>query len=948
MGECFNIKIFDTDNPDLETIIEKCSKNGAVLSWQGGDEKDTPIVGSNLSFNMLDEKFEDGRFFELYTGNESRYKIEVFKKQIQNNEIIDILFWKGFLLPEQYNEPFQNGQFFVSFLATCGLGRLRGKYLDDSYYSEEYSVINFISSCLRLTSNTADLYFSPAITNPNARFDKIFIDGNTFTDSSKKYDAYRILETICGDLLCSVFMEYGNWFVVGYNKKAINKINYQVFDSLGVYLYDKLITKKPIDVKKKAIGRPQISVISPLKNINVVHPLALTEIPENVYKESRDGWLVINESLVEYLPRNLFLSVIPNINWVFIDYDTGKLTLKGFEPLDDSQYLYLKNKIYVTKGQKINLSVEFFINKNEEESLSDEQLVQSGQWLGLISVSVVIDDFNGNLQRIDRTYDFKADKTASDSEDFIVLNNGFLDIRLYKPVGEDDKSSIKSIRVDQISIRDIEYKENQNYQDIINDDFSIEKTVDLTLNDDIRSNRNLLSLSRQKIQDFLLYEKTIPIRSSFINDGLDYVVLDNFNIFLIVDNIDNVFTRQNNSSDWQKVNKIDVTYNFNNGDENVFTYDSESLGFVISRFDDLKVDIYDFSYSAGNRSKWIEWQDDIYQNNSKRFGRIVADIYRRMYGSVHVSLDIRLKGYYSFSSLILFGFRGDKSFYSLRTSIDLTSGNTSAKYVEAYYGADDTVLVPISVDAGLDRRIENPNIVVAQFTAIPSTPNSFLVDVQWEIVSGEGFLGPSNELPVTLYDFGRNTVLSVTIRDNYGQIASDLVEIIRVTDFSLSLNKFYDEFDTFPNTTNSNWIRRTLKYDLIINPDLLGDIMTLNHYVSATMIGALYVTNFVSIKVFKNDVEIYSKTHLRPSTGVDVYSAVVLSNNFSISIIPGDNIIYQIELAADNNDASPQGVSRLHLSEIFFRIPSGVFQNDSGNINNLPLTISEKYSNLNV
>ena len=165
------------------------------LTYNGGDDEFQPIIASQLTFNILVDDASDAKFIHLLTGNETRYEV------LLEDEDLNQVLWQGHLLPDQYSEPYENGSLFVQFTATDGLGRLKNKYLDDTFYRELKPIPEIIAACLKLTGNSFNTIMAPAITNAAATIierDKelkttLFLDNkkkltkDEFNDANKTY-----------------------------------------------------------------------------------------------------------------------------------------------------------------------------------------------------------------------------------------------------------------------------------------------------------------------------------------------------------------------------------------------------------------------------------------------------------------------------------------------------------------------------------------------------------------------------------------------------------------------------------------------------------------------------------------------------------------------------------------------------------------------------------------
>src|SRR5690606_11099976 len=116
-------------------------------------------------FNLLSETAEDGRYLDLFTGDDSKSMVTV-EKVLSSDEYPGIhsvqLLWRGFLLPDEYSEPYDNVNFFVNFTATDCLGILKDKYFNFLPYDYNETVIIILSKCLKQTNLYQDIYIIEA------------------------------------------------------------------------------------------------------------------------------------------------------------------------------------------------------------------------------------------------------------------------------------------------------------------------------------------------------------------------------------------------------------------------------------------------------------------------------------------------------------------------------------------------------------------------------------------------------------------------------------------------------------------------------------------------------------------------------------------------------------------------------------------------------------------
>ena len=899
--ECFIIKVWDTTNLELVTELEVGRKGSFSLVYQGGDVKEQSVIGSVVEFTMLDPNNEDGHFFDLYTGNESKFRVELINIKTIDEVATEFIVWKGFLLPEQYEEPYTNNNLFVRFIASCGLGRLKGKFLPDQYYKGDHSVMAYLCACLKETSNLSDLYFSPAILNNNGdRYDSISIESDTFkSEEGQRFDAYSILKQLLDDMQCCVYHEWGNWFIEGYNKRAVKKKTFEKYDIDAVYQESILITRKPVDVSDRLVGRPRVGTVSPIKRAVASHPVKEIEIPTSVFKEESDGWVVTGQSFVRYKPRNLFYNNWDGLGWISIDTATNNLVLFNFADFDPTDYVYLRNRIFVTSGQKFQFTSKLSLQRitiTNGNIIPDEDLFNIGAYQGLIRIDIVVLDGNENiLQEVKFTQDFDEERKSININEFLITENGYLDVRLYRPIGNNFSSAnpdpnspqyeIRSITIDDVNLKHINYEETATYENEVNDDFSLVKDIDLVIADDITSDINRFKLENDKVQDQFLYNEDLDILSTFVFENVHYVVLDPFDIFSVKDFPDFVFLDiGGNGSGFIKIENPEVTYNFRNGDLNVFSYDPNQVWANILTSDKIRVAVTGYTYPDGDRRQNQKWVDAVTGINPSRYGQVVTGIYRRLYKEPHITLDCTVNGIYLFSSMLLFGYRGPKEMYPLKLAIDLTNGKTSGKYVQAYYGDEELEIAPISVDAGEDIFVPiSQNII--NLTAITSSPNSFITDVQWTVVSGSAVFQYPNQLTTAVFSgYSRDFTVRVTVTDNYGQTASDDVRIVRQESYAISLADNQDVL--IEQSAQVDW--RAKSPELVISPDLVDDIIIIRIDLGLIMTTINTGRCEGSFAIHKNGTRLIRRLFSKPPTNSTISDTTRINDSYDVTYLPGD------------------------------------------------------------
>jgi|GEM_PF-5524105 len=210
-----NIAIVNTLQNSMPLVVEFSERTTPVLKYNGGDERHQYMMPSELTFTMEVSDASDLFFKHLFTGNESNYKVDLLDQD-------DVILWRGFLLPEQYNEPYEHALLYVTFTATDGLARLKEKFLPTTFYDGTHSVITVLHRCLQLTNLAQEIYFAPSFKNDagsiNTDWNKIFIDLRTYKKTDKPDSCYKIIESLLETLGCSLVTYKGIWYITGHNR----------------------------------------------------------------------------------------------------------------------------------------------------------------------------------------------------------------------------------------------------------------------------------------------------------------------------------------------------------------------------------------------------------------------------------------------------------------------------------------------------------------------------------------------------------------------------------------------------------------------------------------------------------------------------------------------------------------------------------------------------------
>jgi len=352
------INIIDTHN-DFSTVEKFTEKGAPVLSYSSGESRFGTIMSSKLTFNMLNETAEDGKFLDLLTGEERRFLIEI---RDVNDGIVNNIIWQGYLLPDVYSEPYENGSFFVHFTATDGLDVLKTKPF---LFYKTRSVFDYIAKCLFETGLGYDIYFAPGVENvfydwKNIQiFEECFTKFNENTDTYQYSSCYDVLDKLLRAVGATLYQHKGKWFIEGFNNKAQSYVKFKVYDCYGSY-------KNSVNVLKE-LKYPMfnsgvnVSLASPYKTVqlNVSYEESEKAIDFSKYVKDEEmspedyNTNLINQTIASLAPYNYWKSNAAAKVWSR-PFDGGtylKLQVEGNNTLHDPEevpFFYSKSPYCVT------------------------------------------------------------------------------------------------------------------------------------------------------------------------------------------------------------------------------------------------------------------------------------------------------------------------------------------------------------------------------------------------------------------------------------------------------------------------------------------------------------------------------------------------------------------------------------------------------------------------
>ena len=192
----------------------------AVLSYPG-DEFDVfrPLYGSQLTLSLISQV--DFEYISLHTADARRFRVTVKKA--------GVVFWKGWIIPDLFSEPYVAPPYIVQITARCGLGELENVPVPDSIMSyvdggtpaakqfvNLYSIVTHALRSLDLGLNIHEAVNIYNAERPTAPVDTDSTLTDTYVDISQysELSLYEMLSDILRVHEARMFQQDGAWWIV--------------------------------------------------------------------------------------------------------------------------------------------------------------------------------------------------------------------------------------------------------------------------------------------------------------------------------------------------------------------------------------------------------------------------------------------------------------------------------------------------------------------------------------------------------------------------------------------------------------------------------------------------------------------------------------------------------------------------------------------------------------
>ncbi len=275
------IEIIDTYTNERFLQEELTQKSAPQLSFDAGDDLLSNIMISKLSFNLYVADKSDAKYKHLFTSDENRFLVKL--SSVSPTDEFTLM-WQGFILPDQYSEPYVTGPFFVNFVATDLLGSLKGKTFSPWYYNNVFPIGELLAEIFKATGLEQNTVVKPSVIPGNdlLSWRDINVPLLPYFDGKKYGNMFEILSDVLKANLLFLYSYKGFWNLEGLTRRKDVTGQMMQFDIDGKII-DPLSFEKKLIEPMLSNQSTQVISISPYKTVNILFEADGTK---NLYSEN--------------------------------------------------------------------------------------------------------------------------------------------------------------------------------------------------------------------------------------------------------------------------------------------------------------------------------------------------------------------------------------------------------------------------------------------------------------------------------------------------------------------------------------------------------------------------------------------------------------------------------------------------------------------------------------
>lgn len=272
-GQQYNVYILKKDYASAVNDMRMGGTPVSINYTSNSENKFEIIRGSECVLDIFSEY--DGQFSEIMTADKNEYMVQVW--------LNDALHWQGYVIQDNYSEPFLAAPYLISLRATDGLGDL--KLLDyakenGTVFLQDMTFVESILSLLGLLKNGTELVTSvdlfeskiDRLSSSNEALNNLTVNPFIFLKnelSPLKCD--EVLKMILELFQCYIYYKGGKYYIERINQKvkpSVTRRTYQIEFGDGEQSVNNIVSTEVIrgEIKRDS----DLSFINSDQNISYV------------------------------------------------------------------------------------------------------------------------------------------------------------------------------------------------------------------------------------------------------------------------------------------------------------------------------------------------------------------------------------------------------------------------------------------------------------------------------------------------------------------------------------------------------------------------------------------------------------------------------------------------------------------------------------------------------
>jgi hypothetical protein len=224
-GNTSTLKIYKNGYIGPVEELDIAGSEPVIIDYPGTEIAD-PVKSSSLNFMLVART--DFKFLELFSINDFEHRVDLMKN--------GNLYWRGFVLTDQYSESYKHPPYEVSVMATDGLSILRNiPFTEDNDlpFTGELSLLEIIRLCLakmryKLPMYTSVDIYAEGMDQQQDVLSQVYVNVDTFYQKGEAMSCFEVLNECLKVVGAYIFQEGGAWHIlrIEANKEPYQKRHY--------------------------------------------------------------------------------------------------------------------------------------------------------------------------------------------------------------------------------------------------------------------------------------------------------------------------------------------------------------------------------------------------------------------------------------------------------------------------------------------------------------------------------------------------------------------------------------------------------------------------------------------------------------------------------------------------------------------------------------------------